>query len=271
MMDGIYFRPPSPVFLIVKYGQAPSFKLINTSGHKEALFLGDNDEVLRYLVPGSIDYIITSPPYNLRNTDKDKGWGGGSFQALKEGYGNHDDNLPWLDYEAWQATFLRLCWNVLSNRGAIFYVHKPRPAGGEVRLPTIYNPGLPLRQVIIWDRGSGFNASTSHFAPYCEWIQVFAKPNFHLKDRSVSMLGDVWHIPPDSGNSHPAPFPVALPARILSSLTPGVVLDPFCGSGSTLVAAHRLGMFSIGIDNHAPYVEQTISRLQQAILPISFT
>ena len=75
---------------------------------------------------------------------------------------------------------------------------------------------------------------------------------------------DVWEIPPESAKrvSHPAPFPVELPARLIRLYTyeDDLVLDPFMGSGSALVAAARLGRRYAGYDLDPTYVD--IARLR---------
>ncbi len=61
---------------------------------------------------------------------------------------------------------------------------------------------------------------------------------------------------------HPAQFPVELAYRLLARTPGDVVLDPFCGSGSTLVAARKLGRHSIGIDVSADYIRIAEQRLE---------
>ena len=76
---------------------------------------------------------------------------------------------------------------------------------------------------------------------------------------------DVWRIPPESAKrvSHPAPFPVELPARLINLYTykDDLVLDPFMGSGTTLVAARRLARNAVGYDTDPGYVDLARKRL----------
>ncbi len=78
---------------------------------------------------------------------------------------------------------------------------------------------------------------------------------------------DVWRIPPESAKrvSHPAPFPVELPARLINLYTykGDLVLDPFMGSGTTLVAARRLARNAVGYDTDHNYVDLARKRLSK--------
>ncbi|MDO5760811.1 MAG: DNA methyltransferase [Bacteroidota bacterium] len=72
----------------------------------------------------------------------------------------------------------------------------------------------------------------------------------------------------ERNNPHPAPFPIELPTRIIYSLLnedKGVVIDPYCGSGTTLVAAKLLNKDFIGIDISEDYISFTKERLEKAL------
>ena len=78
---------------------------------------------------------------------------------------------------------------------------------------------------------------------------------------------DVWEIPPESAVKvgHPAPFPVALPQRLIELYTylGDLVLDPFLGSGTTAVAAASTGRRYVGFDVEADYLELARERLAE--------
>jgi DNA modification methylase len=234
------------------------------------LYHGDCLDVLPHV--GAPDLIFTSPPYNLGVSTgggfaapgKKTGlWSGG---PLAHGYEGHEDNMPWTEYVEWQQAVLRACWAQISARGAIFYNHKPRVQAGALVTPLALNPGLPVRQIVIWDRGSGMNFAPTHYVPSHEWIVVFARPEFRLKSKGASGLGDVWRVPPETGSDHPAPFPIALPGRAIESIAPELVVDPFAGSGSTLRAAKDAGVRAIGIEKNERYCEMAVKRLAQMSL-----
>jgi site-specific DNA-methyltransferase (adenine-specific) len=253
------------------------------------IYHGDNREVMPALDDGSMDLVLTSPNYNLGNasaggrkpmghyaanarpfgargaTSGHTKWKGG---GLGRGYGACDDQMPHEEYVAQQHAFLRECWRLVSTTGAIYYNHKPRILGGEVVLPTEYNPGLPLRQVVIWDRGGAINFRPDSYAQAQEWLMILARPAFRLRDRGASGVKDIWPITPEVNTPHPAPFPLALAVRALETTKRGRVLDPYAGWGTTLVAAKLLGREAIGIELEERFCELAANRLRQEVLPV---
>lgn len=241
------------------------------------LILGDCREVLPTL--GPVDVVFTSPPYNLGVTSGggfghyspdaglSKRGGGGKWHggALASGYASHSDAMPPAEYAEWQRSVLAACWALLSDNGAIFYNHKPRVQGGEMLSPLDYNPGLPVRQIIIWARAGGMNFCPTHFMSTHEWVVLFAKAGFRLKNKAASGAGDVWYIPQTANPAHPAPFPPELPARAIEATACRTVLDPFMGSGSTGVASVRHGRSFVGIEIDPGYFDIACQRIAEAV------
>ena len=232
------------------------------------LFHGDCLEGMQRLPDESVDLVITSPPYNKNTTAnwysaqwKDAFWKNG----LNEGYGEYKDALPHEEYVAWQKEVLSECWRVIKPTGAIFYNHKPKPCNKLLQTPLELNPGLPLRQILIWHTNSRVNFSQHHFVPAHEWILIFAGPDFKLKSRSASKLSDVWTFMAEKDPRHPAPFPIELPRRILASVEGKVILDPFMGSGTTGVACMETGRKFLGIEKEESYFRIAVNRLREII------
>jgi site-specific DNA-methyltransferase (adenine-specific) len=236
---------------------------------------GDCLQVMATLPASSVDLIFTSPPYNLGvssgggfPTKKTGKWSGG---ALREGYASNTDAMDNSAYVRWQQDVLRACWRLLSDTGAIYYNHKPRVQNGLLSTPLDLNPGLPVRQIIIWKRDGGINFSPTHYLPCHEWIVIFAKPDFRLRDKQASGAKDVWEIAQERNTAHPAPFPVALPRIALSTTEAKVILDPFMGSGSTGVAAVETGRDFIGIELDRGYFDAAQARIKCSLDPAIFT
>lgn len=234
------------------------------------LHCGDSLEVMKTLPSGTIDLVITSPPYNIHNTT------GGGFSrnvwetslwkgpAIADAYDGTEDALPRAEYIAWQKAVLTECWRLLTPTGAIYYNHKPRVQAGEYEMPLDLNPGLPLRQIVYWQKSGGINFSQSFYQPWIEWIMVFAKPAFRLKSKGVSGMGDLWKFVVERKNPHPAAFPIELPSRILETAPAMRVLDPFMGSGTTGVACIQRKIDFVGIEKSQKYFDMAKYRLARA-------
>lgn len=232
---------------------------------KNKIILGDSIEVMRRFPKETVDLIITSPPYNLKNSTGNgmKDGRGGKWEnaALQKGYLDHPDDMPYDEYCQWQRACLRQMMRLLKDDGAIFYNHKWRVQAGLLQDRNDIVKGFPVRQIIIWKRKGGINFNPGYFLPTYEVIYMITKPNFRLK-QGANKLGDVWEIMQEMSNPHPAPFPVDLIDRIISSTNAKLVLDPFAGSGTTAVAALKNNCEYICIDNAMEYCEIAKIRLE---------
>lgn len=229
------------------------------------LYQGDVRDLVH--VVAGVQVICTSPPYNMREHPQSAFPVNGMWRgrpALADGYGICTDDMPMPEYEAWQRALLAALWDGLPDDGAIFYNHKPRPRGGELWTPLCLNPGLPLRQIITWDRGTRINFSASHYAGTYEWLMVLARPAFRLASRGMSACGDVWRIVPEINTEHPAPFPAAIPARVIETTACRDLADPFMGSGTCGVAAARAGIPFVGIELEPRWFDMACRRIEAA-------
>jgi len=225
---------------------------------------GDSLSEMKKMPDGFLDLVVTSPPYNLKNSTgngmKDGRGGKWSNASLINGYSHHDDCMPHDKYVNWQREILSESMRLLKNDGAIFYNHKWRVQAGLLQDRQDIVSGFPVRQIIIWKRAGGINFNKGYFLPTYEVIYLIAKKNFKLA-KGANAHGDVWEINQEMKNGHPAPFPVALIERIIGSTESKLVLDPFMGSGTTALAAKNLGRDFIGIDISPEYVEMAKTRV----------
>ncbi|SKL67411.1 putative DNA methyltransferase [Mycobacteroides abscessus subsp. massiliense] len=235
------------------------------------LHRGDCLEIMADMGDRSVDIVVTSPPYNMGLVPGGNGRGmyqpGASNKAgrFREGYGAHTDAMDQDAYDDWQREVLAQCWRVA--RHAVFYNHRPRVEHGVLRDPLGNDFGIPLRQRIIWNRGTGIDVNLRNFCTRGEYIYLFAKPEFQLVSHSASGMGDVWTLGIETKMpDHPAPFPVSLPTRCIEATGATSVLDPFCGSGTTLRAAANLGITGIGIELEERYCRTAVRRLDQMAL-----
>lgn len=225
---------------------------------------GDSLDVMRQIPDESVDLVVTSPPYNLKNSSgngmKDPRSGKWKNAALVHGYSHYDDNMPHEAYVDWQRACLTEMMRVLKPDGAIFYNHKWRVQQGLLQDRQDIMEGFPVRQIIIWRRKGGINFNPGYFLPTYEVIYLIAKSAFRLA-KKANAYGDVWEIQQEFNNTHPAPFPVELPERCIISTTAQVILDPFMGSGTTALAAQKHGRTFIGIEISPEYCTLARQRL----------
>ena len=240
------------------------------------LYCADAMDVLPRIPGGTIDTVITSPPYNLGGEPwphlghwkpgdgaggKSK-WRNGSDASNGVRYNSHNDSMPWDEYVSWQQSVVGELWSLLPGDGAIFYNHKPRVIGGRLWLPMeLIPPAVILRQIVIWARPGGMNFNATAFVPTHEWIMVLARDLFRLKSKGVSGLGDVWRMATEE-NDHPAPFPIDLPLRVIEATRARVVCDPFMGSGTTILAAIQTGREAVGIEVDPTYFNYAVRRIE---------
>jgi modification methylase len=231
------------------------------------IICGDCLETMKKIPDNSIDLIVTSPPYNLKNSTgngmkantKSGKWAGA---ALQNGYTHHNDCMPHDEYAEWQKSCLTEMFRIIKNDGAIFYNHKWRVQNGLLQDRQDIVADFPVRQIIIWRRKGGINFNPGYFLPTYEVIYLITKPAFKLAPKA-NAFGDVWEFTQEMKNEHPAPFPVALIERIISSTSAQLILDPFNGSGTTSVVASGLKRNFIGIELSPEYCELANKRLEQ--------
>ena len=242
---------------------------------------------------GSVALVVTSPPY----------FAGKQYEEELERDGVPSSYLEYL--EMLTGVFAE-CVRKLEPGGRIAVNvanlgRKPyRSLSADVIRILEHDLGLLLRGELIWQKAEGASGS-------CAWGSFRSAANPVLRDiservivaskgrfdraRSVkqraaeglphestlmtedfmAMTLDIWSIPPESARrvGHPAPFPVELAEQLIRLYTfnDDLVLDPFMGSGSALVAAARLGRRYVGYDLEPSYVDIARRRVGEALAP----
>jgi site-specific DNA-methyltransferase (adenine-specific) len=256
----------------------------------EACVLGDARS-MDAVADGTVALVVTSPPY----------FAGKEYEeALGEGHvpGSY------FEYLAMLRDVFAECKRVLEPGGRIAVNvanlgRKPfRSLAADVTRILQDDLGLLLRGEVVWRKGDGASGS-------CAWGSFRSPANPVLRDTTerviIASKGrfdralnarqraarglphestlttdefleatlDVWDLAPESARrvGHPAPFPVELPQRLIELYTyrDDLVLDPFLGSGSTVVAAARTGRRAIGYETDAEYVAIAQQRLAEEL------
>lgn len=246
---------------------------------------GDALEELKKIPSDSVQLVVTSPPYNI-----------GKEYEVKREYSEYLDDMKPIISEL--VRVLRpggsICWQVGNGirRGEVI----PLDA---LYYPIFKSQGLSLRNRIVWSFGHGLHAQR-RFSGRHETILWFTKGNEyifnldsvrvpskypkkkHYKGPKKGQLsgnplgknpGDVWDITnikalhPEK-TDHPCQFPVALVDRLVRSLSnPGdLVVDPFLGSGTTLLASAINGRRGLGIEISDKYIKIAKRRMRDFVL-----
>ena len=222
------------------------------------LRLGNCIELAKQLDDASINCTVTSPPYNKC------GVGGGLFRKIE--YDTFDDTLPEEVYQEQQIELLNTLFDKTVEGGSLFYNHKVRYYKGGAISPWewLTKTKWNIREEIVWNRGSGPEISGYRFIQTDERIYWLCKGAKHPRlPREAANWSSVWKFGPEMKNPHPAPYPMALPVRCIQAVMdePGVVLDPYSGSGTTGVAAVLSGHDYIGFDVSEQYITEAQDRI----------
>ena len=223
----------------------------------------------------SIDLIITSPPYNVNkeyeNFQSDEEYQDFINQSLKECYRVLKPDG-------------RVCWNVVGTITAKGRIFSPL----YVSMKGFEFANIKLRDIIVWDQlnsendtawGSWASASSPHLRHKTEFILIGFKEYWKkqtkgesdiTRDEFLKLTLDIWQMPTETSyrKYHPAPFPEILVANCLKlfSYKNDIILDPFAGTGTTLVVAKKLGRQYIGYEINKKYMTIINRRLAQEYL-----
>ena len=243
-------------------------------GERSAIINGDIFTTGK-IADESVDLVVTSPPYNV---------------DIK--YNTHDDRITYDEYLAFSHRWMKRCHGWLKNDGR-FCLNIPldKNKGGQqsvgADLTTLAKKaGFSYHSTIVWNEGNisrrtAWGSWASASAPYViapvELIVVLYKETWKktsgsrrsdiTKEEFMAWTNGLWTFSGERKTriGHPAPFPVELPLRCMKlfSFVGDTVLDPFMGSGSTLVAAARCGRNGIGIEIDPRYCGIAASRVRE--------
>jgi len=235
---------------------------------KSKIICADTLAALRKMPECSVDVGVTSPPYNKQ--ENKKGW-----LVANVKYDSIGDKKSEDQYQREQREVLDELYRVIKPGGSFFYNHKVRSEQGQIIHPIswVSQSAWAIRQEIIWNRKITGNIRGWRFWQIEERIYWLYKPvNGQKIGREIqprhAKLSSVWEFPPERNNQHPAPFPLVLPLRaiysVLDEARDKIVLDPYCGSGTTLVAAKLMGHRYVGIDISEAYIAMARERIKNS-------
>lgn len=211
----------------VKGGSFPSLPISRT---RNAVIHGDCVKFMQRMATGSVDFILTDPPYLCRYRPRDG-------QSVR-----NDDNAAWLKPAFAQMYRVlkedSLCLTFYGWNQADLFLDAWRAAGFRIVGHVAFR--------------KQYTASSRYLRHQHEVAYLLAKGDAPLPDNPPPDVAD-WVY---TGNRlHPTQKPVSVLKPFIEAYCPagGVVLDPFCGSGSTLIAARELGRRHVGIELDAAH------------------
>lgn len=242
------------------------------------LYYGDCLELLP-LLKEKVDVVFADPPYFLSN-------GGISVQSGKivsVNKGEWDKGIPVDEMHAFNMKWIGLCRDILTDNGTIWV------SGTYHNIFSVANAltslGFKILNVITWAKTNPPpNISCRYFTYSTEfiiWARKMAKvPHYYNYELMKHINGDkqmtdVWRLPAiapweKTCGKHPTQKPLSLMSRIILASTKqgDKVLDPFCGSGTTGIAANLLERNFVGIEREWEYVEMSQRRRQEIDNPL---
>jgi len=243
---------------------------------KNKIYNTDVLKGLKQLETGSVDLIVTSPPYNIGME-----------------YDVYDDNKEWKDYYLWCSKWLKECFRVLKEDGRLCLNHYISLGTAKFRtaplmeLNTItLNIGFKHHSVVIWmDRtlakrtawGSWLSASAPYINSPFEGILILYKnqwkklkkgENTIKKKDFIELTRGIWNIPTERKQLTKANFPIELPLKCIDLLSyeKDLIVDIFMGSGTTAMACKQLNRKYIGFEISERYCKIANERLSQRTL-----
>ena len=213
------------------------------------IFHADCREILPHLP--KVDLVLTDPPYGI-NTKSD---GMGKIS-------------PWGDLcnsAFWYADWLKMCRDKLADTGCLWTFLNWRSMVTFQKASC--DMSWPIESLLIWDKCWIGPGGTKGLRPSYEMVALFAMPLFSIADRGLPDI-QRWQWSSHKPNGHPAEKPIKGVSWIASISGGDSILDPFMGSGTTLVAAKQLHRKAIGIEIEEKYCEIAVKRLGQGVLDI---
>jgi site-specific DNA-methyltransferase (adenine-specific) len=278
------------------------YKVLERGRLRLRFFHGDALDIFSRLTSGSVDAVVTSPPYNL---------------GIR--YRSYDDGMPRAEYLRWTGDWIQAVRRVLARKGSLFLNvgAKPKDPWTALDVAQAARPHLELQNIIHWVKsiaiekalagsrsGLADDLAVGHYKPInserflndChEFVFHFSpKGDTPLDRRAIGVKyqdqsnvtrwrqagsglrcrGNTWFLPyetiqsRDKERPHPATFPARLPEyclRLHGRTRVRLAADPFLGLGSSAVACATLGVNFVGVELDEHYLAEAVRRTAAAL------
>ncbi|QKE22494.1 site-specific DNA-methyltransferase [Citrobacter sp. TSA-1] len=233
------------------------------------LYCGNALEILPFITPGSIDALITDPPYSSGATHKSGRTAGDAINKYlneenRRFEGFDGENMDAHSWAFWCSLWMSYTHKALKpgSYSLVFTDWRQLPAATSVFQAS----GFTWRGIVAWNKGRGSRTPhTGYFRHQCEYIVWGSKGKL---DKSPNGPFDGCMTFPviPSQKQHPTGKPEELMSELVKAVNcDDLILDPFMGSGTTGVAALKAGRRFIGIESSEHYFEVAAQRIQDTI------
>lgn len=233
---------------------------------------GDCLEVMRGMAAGSVDAIITDPPYSSGGLMRGDRMADPVRKYVQSGTQRVDltfsgDNRDQRSWTVWMTMWMLQAGRLLRVGGRVYLFTDWRqlPATTD----AVQAAGFIWRGIIAWDKGRGARAAHTGFHRHqCEYV-VFATHGPAERADGRGPFDGCIHATIPRNKLHPTQKPVEVMTPLVRCVEAGgTILDPFAGSGTTLLAAVAEGRNAIGIERESPYCEIIRRRMAAAEGPL---
>ncbi|MDD3906416.1 MAG: site-specific DNA-methyltransferase [Candidatus Omnitrophica bacterium] len=234
----------------------------------DEIVCGDCLELIDEIQDGSVDMVLTDPPYSSggmfrsdrNNTTSAKYVVGGTELVRPDFYGDNRDQRSFL---LWCHMWMAKCYKKLSSTGSLLCFTDWR------QLPTVTDAiqvaGFIWRGIYVWDKTEAARPDRGRFRHQCEYV-IYATKGSYERNTDICLPGVFRKAVNSAEKFHQTGKPVELIEELLQvSPENGIVLDPFIGSGTTAVACKHTKRHFIGFELSPEYCE--IARKRVAAVP----
>jgi len=237
---------------------------------RHRLMCGDStsiDAVDKLMDGQKADFCFTSPPYNQSGTKLGGRFDSGAGKSMYQGgYADDRTSDEYIQFNAdiiatiatVAAADFVCCYNINYNKNSpseyIDVVHAAKQS-------------MPLVETIVWEKAMAVSLQGDNLTRIYEFVFVLCKGKFKINKNRTECLKNLWKISNHGANheSHKACFPIALVQEGIKNFCPhgGKIIEPFGGTGTTVIAAEKMGCQSFVMELDPKYCDVIITRWQE--------
>lgn len=210
------------------------------------LIHGDCLEAMKTMESGSVDYALTSPPYNRKRNDK---------------YDNYDDDVK--DWFGWNVEVINSLLTVTRNH--VFYNIQPNYYNRKDFYRLIGEFSESIVEVIVWEKSNPMPSSGHSLTNAVEYFLVMSPSGQSLKSSTTYTKNHITtSVNSEMPKDHKAVMKQEVCDWFFEKFIDGSVIDCFMGLGTTGISAKKYGVDFIGVEKSEAYFNKAVDRIKNA-------